>query len=167
MLDTNAFDHIYENDLTDKVLNAVDNGILQLFATDVQEQEIEKISNKIRKQGIKKMAKKIRVDFKGTSAAVVALDQPGKKGFNGSKVEMASVVSDEDEQLLKTLKKVNIQHPLKNSADLLTFYTAIKESMDYLITANMDDYEKPLELFQIERGIKLKLRNNKDFEKWL
>ena len=167
MLDTNTFDHIYDNSLTDKVLNAVDNGKLQLFATDVQKQEIEKISNNIRKQGIKRMAGKMRVSFIETSAAVVALDKPGKKGFNGSRVGMARVVSEDDAQLLETLTKANSKHPLKNRADLLTSYTAIKEHMDYLITANMDDYVKPLELFKIERDTKVQVIDNKDFEKLL
>jgi len=39
MLDSNTFDHIYDKDLTNKVQNAVDNGKLQLFATDVQKQD--------------------------------------------------------------------------------------------------------------------------------
>jgi hypothetical protein len=167
MMDTNAFDFIYDKNLTNRVRNAVDNGKLQLFATDVQKQEIEKISSIVRKQGLKQMAEKIRVMFIETSAAVVALDKPGKKGFNGSRVGMARVVSEDDAQLLETLTKANSKHPLKNKADLLTFYTAIKENMDHLITANMDDYVIPLEFFKIQRDTKVQVIDNKDFEKLL
>jgi hypothetical protein len=50
MLDTNAFDFIYDKSLIDKVQNTVGNGSLQLFATDVQRQEIEKIPSDTKKQ---------------------------------------------------------------------------------------------------------------------
>jgi hypothetical protein len=52
------------------------------------------------------------------------------------------------------LTKVNNKHPLKNTADLLIIYTAIKENMEFLVTANTNDFEKPLELFKKERGTK-------------
>lgn len=167
MLDTNTFDHIYDNRLTNKVQNAVDNGKLQLFATDVQKQEIEGIPNNSRKQGIKQAMGEIQIQFIEASAAIVALDQQPRKGFRGSRVGEARVVSEEDSQLLETLTKVNIKHPLKNRADLLIFYTAIKENMDYLVTGNTNDFKKPLELFKIERGTKLQVKNNTDFEKLL
>jgi hypothetical protein len=167
MLDSNTFDYIYDNGLTSKVQNAIDNGKLQLFATDVQKQEIEKIPNDTRKQAIRQTAEEIRVEFKETSGVVVALDQPGKKGFNGSRVDHARIASDEDIQLLETLTKVNMKYPLKNSADLLIFYTAIKENMDYLVTENTDDFKKPLELFKRERNTKLQIIHSTDLQKLL
>lgn len=39
--------------------------------------------------------------------------------------------------------------------------------MDFLVTENIDDFEKPLKLFKMERGTKLQLRNITDFEKLL
>jgi rRNA-processing protein FCF1 len=75
MLDTNTLDHIYDNRLTNRVQNATDNGKLQLFATDIQKQEIEGTSNETRKQGIKQVVEEIRIKFIEISAAVVALDQ--------------------------------------------------------------------------------------------
>jgi hypothetical protein len=99
VLDSNTFNYIYDNGLTNKVQNAVDNGKLQLFAADVQQQEIEKVGDDTRKQGIKQTAKEIGVKFMETSGTVVALDQPGKKGYNGSRVDMTKVASDEDIQL--------------------------------------------------------------------
>jgi hypothetical protein len=44
---------------------------------------------------------------------VVGLDKPGKKGFNGSRVGMAKVVSDNDAHLLEVLTKVNSNTHLK------------------------------------------------------
>jgi hypothetical protein len=162
MLDSNSFDHIYDNKLTENVRKAVDDEKIKLFATDVQEQEIDKIGDTSRKLGIKQMAEKMQVTFLGTSAAAVGLDKMGKRGFNGSRVGMSKVVGNDDAQLLAALIKVNIKHPLKNEADLLTFYTAIKENMDFLATANTADFEKPLERFKIERGTKLELKSNED-----
>jgi hypothetical protein len=167
MLDSNALDYIYDNGLTEKVRKAAEDGKVKLFATDVQKQEITKILNRIRKQQIEQTAEKIQVTFLATSAAVVGIDKPGKKGFNGSRVGTAKVVSDNDAQLLEALTKVNSKHPLNNSADLLIFYTAIKENMDFLVTDNTNDFEKPLELFKIKRGTKLQLLNNKDIKNLL
>jgi hypothetical protein len=161
MLDSNSFDYIYDNMLADKVQKAVIDGKVQLFATDAQKQEIEKISNNTRKQGIKQMAEDIQVTFIETSAMVAGLDKPGKKGFSGSRAGLARVVSDEDAQLLEQLKD-NSMNPLKNTADLLTFYTAYKRNMDYLITADIHDFKKSLELFKIKRGTKLQLKDNVD-----
>jgi hypothetical protein len=91
MLDTNAFDHIYDNKLTDKVRTAVDDGKIKLFATEAQNQEIEKIGDNARRLAIKQTAERIQVTFLATSAAVVGLDKPGKKGFNGLRVGFAKV----------------------------------------------------------------------------
>jgi hypothetical protein len=129
----------------------------------VQKQEIEKIAENTRKRGIKQMAQKIQVTFLEISACMVGLDR-GRKGFNGSKVGMAKVVSDNDAQLLAVLTKTNIKRPLKNKADLLICYTAIKENMDFLVTANAKDFENVLELFKLDRGTKLQLKSNKDIK---
>ena len=138
-----------------------------MFATDVQEQEIKEIPYDIRKQGIKQTAEKIRVKFMETSAMIVALDQKCEKGFRGSRVDGTRIASDEDGQLLKTLSKFSAKCLFKNQADLLIFYTAIKENMDFLVTRNIDDFKKPLELFKVERGTKLQIKDNKDFEELL
>jgi hypothetical protein len=167
MLDSNAFDYIYDKKLTEKVRKAVDDGKVKLFATVAQRQEIAKISDSTRRQGLEQTSEKIKVTLLETSAAVVGLDKPGKKGFNGSGVGMAKAVSDDDAQLLESLTKLNSKHPLKNEADLLIFYTAIKENMDFLVTDNRDDFEKPLELFKKERSMRLELRSNRDIKDFL
>jgi hypothetical protein len=164
MLDTNTFDYIYDSGLTNKIRNSVDSGKIRLFATDVQRQEIEGILDNTKKHNIQQVTEAIRVKFTETSAAVVALSQQNKRGYIGSRVGAARVASEQDIQLLETLKKVNMKHPLKNMADLLIFYTAIREDMDYLITGNVDDFVRPLEIFRMDRATKLQIKNNTDFE---
>jgi rRNA-processing protein FCF1 len=166
MLDSNTFDYIYNSGLTNRVQNAVDNGKLQLFATDVQEQEIEKISNDTRKQVIRQTAEKIRVAFIETWGMVVGPDQPSNRGFGGSRVDHFRIPSDQDVQLFKILEQVNMQHPLKNSGDILILYTAIKENMDYLVTEDKR-FKKSLELFKIKRNTKVQIIDNEGFKKLL
>ena len=115
-MDTNTFDYSYDKaGLTNKVQKAVDNGKIKSFATDVQKQEIEGIkNNEERKQGIQQVIKEIRVEFIETSAAVVALDQQCEKGFPGSKVDSARIVSDEDGELLETVSKLSTECLFKN-----------------------------------------------------
>jgi predicted nucleic acid-binding protein len=169
MFDSNTFDYIYDNGLTSKVQNAVDDGKLQLFATDVQKQELEKIPNDTRKQAIRQTAEEIRVEFKETSGAVVALDQPSKKGFIGSRVDKSKVISDEDEKLLKKLKEIKNElqpksvDPLKDMGDILTLFTAIEENMDLIVT-NDADFKRFLERFKEERDTKIQTIDYKDFE---
>jgi hypothetical protein len=69
MLDSNSFDYIYDYKLADNVRKAVDDGKIKLFATHVQQQEIEKIGDYTRKLVIKQMAEKMQVTFMETSAA--------------------------------------------------------------------------------------------------
>jgi hypothetical protein len=83
------------------------------------------------------------------------------------KLARARIISENDRQLLEALTKINIKHLLKNKADLLIFYTAVKENMDYLVAGNMQDFKKPLELFKIERDTKVQVINNTQFEKLL
>jgi hypothetical protein len=116
---------------------------------------------------LEETSEQIKVTFLETSAAVVGLDKPSRKGFDGSRVGMAKVVSDDDVQLLESLIKLKSKHPLKNWADLLIIYTAIKENMDFLVTANRDDFEKPLELFKKEKSTRLELRSNRDIVDFL
>lgn len=165
MLDSNA-DYIYDNELTDKVRKAVDDGKMKLFATDVQKQEIEEIPDDTRKQGIEQMAKKIRVKFIGTSAAVVALDQKGVRSFHGSRVDWAKVIDDNEKQLLEKITRKGMLSQLKNSADILTLFTAIKENMDYLVTDDIG-FEKSLNKVKMEIETKLQIISYKDFDRWL
>jgi hypothetical protein len=113
MLDSNTFDYIYCSGLTNKVQSAVDDVRLQLFATDVQAQEIEKISNDTKKQAIIQTAEKIQFKFIETWGMVIGLDQPSEKGFCGSRINHFRIIDEEDVQLLDELKQVNMKHPLK------------------------------------------------------
>jgi hypothetical protein len=185
MLDTTVLNHIYNNDLTNKVRKAVDNGKLQLFATDVQKQEIAGIQNdEKRKQGIQQAVEEMQVEFIETSAAVIALDseQESRRGFRGSKVGRSRIASDEDAELLKlsneelklsndddgelseTVSKLSTECLFENQADLLIFYTALEENMDYIVTGNTRDFIKPLEHFKMETGTKLQLITPKQFK---
>jgi len=169
MLDTTTLNHIYDNNLTNKVQRAVDNGKLQLFATDVQKQEIAGIRNdEKRKQGLKHAVEEMRVEFIETSDMVVALDldQESRRGFRGSKVG-SRIPSDEDVPLLKRLVRENKINPLKKRGDISTFYTAVKENMDYLVTENTADFKGLLEIFKIERDTILQIKNHTKFEELL
>jgi hypothetical protein len=53
---------------------------------------------------------------------IFGLDQPGKRGFDGSRIGHARIASEEDVQLLEALKRIDMKHSLKNGADLLIFH---------------------------------------------
>jgi rRNA-processing protein FCF1 len=61
MLDTNTFDYIYENNIIDKIKSSVLEGKLQLFATHIQIDEIQKASDDTKKETIKKAIENVHV----------------------------------------------------------------------------------------------------------
>jgi rRNA-processing protein FCF1 len=166
MLDSNAFDYIHDNKLTDKVRKAVNDGKVKLFTTDVQKQEIEKISNSTRKQGLTQTSEEIQVIFIATSGAVLGSDQEGKSGFGGSRVDQSRVIGDREAQLAETITRRGIRRQLKNSADVLTLFTAIKENMDCLVT-NDADFEKSLNVLKMEIDTELRIIDYEYFRKLL
>jgi hypothetical protein len=166
MLDSNPFVYIYDNKLTDKLRKAVDDGKVKLFATDVQKQEIQKISNSTRKKGVKQTAQEIQVAFIATSGAVLGSDQEGRDGFGGSRVDQSRVIDDQEKRLLEIITRKGMQRPLKNSADVLTLFSAIKENIDYLVT-NDTAFEKLLEVLKMDMDIVLKIKSYEDFNKLL
>jgi hypothetical protein len=167
MFDSNTFDYIYNNDLTNRVQKAVGNGSLQLFATDVQEQEIDGILDETKKRIIGKLP----VRFIATSTAVAALNQP-QTGLSGSRVDKSKVISDEDKKLLKKLKEIKNElqpksvDPLKDIGDILTLFTAIEENMDFIVT-NDADFKRFLERFKKGRDTKIQIMDHEGFRRLL
>jgi hypothetical protein len=164
LLDNNAFDYIYDNNLTDKVLKAVDEGKVQLFATDVQKQESENFPNnkQTRKQQLIETSEKIRVEFIATYGGVVAPNQDDVEGFGGSKPDRVRVMGDREKQLSEAITHYCIQDQLKNSADVLALITAIMKNMDYLVT-NDEGFEKSLKILKMDIDTKLQIMSFEDF----
>jgi hypothetical protein len=163
-LDNNAFDYIHDNNLTDKARKVVDGGKVRLLATDVQKQESENLPNnkQERQQQLIETSQKIGAEFIETSGAVVALDQECKDGFRGSRVNWARVIDDWEKQLLEAITHMSMQRPLKNCADVLTLFTAVKENMDYLVT-NDGEFEKSLKVLKMDIDTKLQIMGFEDF----
>lgn len=110
------------------------------------------------KTEISKLIQEVPIVRISTSAGSVATDKNSKHGFIGSKVgDTAKVGDDDDMRLLGKCKKSGSKNPVKNNADLLIFYTAYKEGMGYIITENLRDFEKCLEIFKSNKNIKLDL----------
>ena len=94
---------------------------------------------------------------------VVGSDRPTKKGFGGSRINHCRILDDQDVQLLEELRQVNMQNPLKNSGDILTLYTAIKENIDYLVTKDTR-FKKSLELFKVKKDTMLQVIDHEGFK---
>jgi hypothetical protein len=165
MLDTNTLNYIYDNGLIDRIKTSVNKGSIQLFATHIQLDEIQKSSDDIKKEAIKKAKEILHIKIVPTSATVVAIEKHSKHGFVGSRVGQTSLLNQDDIGLLEGLKKVNNRNPLKNTADLIILYTAVIEKMDYLVTDNIDDFKKGFEVFKQNKSTKLQLISNIEFEK--
>jgi hypothetical protein len=60
MLDTNTFYYIYDNGLIDKINTSVNKGSIQLFATHIQLDEIQKSSDDVKKKAIRKAIENLR-----------------------------------------------------------------------------------------------------------
>lgn len=162
MLDSNTFDYIYENDLTNKLRDLTRREKIRLFITHVQKNEISKIKDLKKREYALNAIKTIPIDKVLTSAAIVG-PEDSKHGFIGSQIGEARIVSETGAFELHDLTKHNMVNPLKNSADLLILLTAIDENLDYLITQNTNDFEFELETMKKTRDdVKLKLLKNNE-----
>jgi hypothetical protein len=159
MLDKNAFDYIIKNKLRDKVRNAVNNGKFQLFATDVQRQEIDADEDRTRVEAINQLIVESGIEFLPTLGIIVQDEPKDKRGYRGPRANYVVLSSEEDRELLTVL------NPRKR-ADRLILNTA-KQDMDYLVTDNIDDFEEQLERLKKVTHTKLELKTNEDFEELL
>jgi hypothetical protein len=55
---------------------------------------------------------------------------------------MTYFTSEKEANLLQNKRKINIKSPMKNSADILIVYTAIRQQLDYLITDDKKTLKK-------------------------
>lgn len=161
MLDTNAFDFIFENNLINNFNNLVEKQKIQNFSTYVQSDEIEKISDDNKKNKLKT----ISCQFIPSHVGFVGIDYESKRGFNGSRVDGFRVVGEEDSKIIDQVKKSPTEsHPLGNSADIAISFSAIKENLDYLISDN-DDLIKVFEKIKSQMNTKTRVISNQNFLK--
>ena len=97
MLDTNAFDFIFDNDLIDKVNALVKNGKIILCSTHVQDDEIEKIPYQIKKEKIKTILYKPVIASVGFSAT----DEPTNRGYVGARSDLCIAIDSDDAEIIK------------------------------------------------------------------
>jgi hypothetical protein len=79
---------------------------------------------------------------------------------------MAYFTSEKQASLLQNKMKINIKSPMKNSADILILYTAIKQRIDYLITDDKD-IKKILDSFKQDIITGLQVIDSKRFDRML
>lgn len=120
MLDTNSYDFIHDNNLTEKFNHLVKEGKIENYGTHVQVDEIDKITDKDRIQQLKK----IECEFIPSSVGFVGIDYKSKRGFDGSKSGGCKVIGEEDSKIIDEVKTPLTQtHPLGNTADIaIVFY---------------------------------------------
>jgi rRNA-processing protein FCF1 len=164
MLDTNTLDYIYTKKirLVPKLSNFPKKHI-HLYITQVQQDEINKMTDDYRKSCINKIISIIGIRRVLTSGTIIGIDESSKHGFIGSNIGMCELVNDADLQILENLQKYTRSNPMSNTADLLILYTSIKKKMDYLITD--DNHFGPM-LKEISKFIPnhLQLRKNCDLD---
>jgi hypothetical protein len=161
MLDSDILHYVIHNSTAmEKLKAATQTGNISTYITQVQLDEIAKNPNTHVKTQILRAIQEIPIVRVPTSAVSVATDQISKHGFIGSKVgDTARVGDDNDMRLLERCKKSGSKNPVKNNADLLIFYTAYKENMDYVITENIRDFKKCIEVFKSVKSTKLAVIN--------
>ena len=163
MLDTNTLDYIYINkiSLIPKLKNFSKKQI-HLYITQVQQDEINKMTNDYKKNCINKIISIIGIKRVPTSNAIIGIDEPSKHGFIGSKIGMSELVDDADLHILERIQKYNLTNPMGNTADLSILYTSVKKKMDYLITDNTSDFEPMLKEMSKFITNYLQLKKNHD-----
>ena len=131
MMDTNAFDFIYDNNLIGFVNKLVTAEQIELYVTHVQLDEIEKISNEEKREKIKTVYYTpvvASVGFVGTSDST-------SRGYVGARTDAFIAVNEEDNEIVNKVKRnLTKTHPLGNAADITISFTAFKKNVDYLVS---------------------------------
>ncbi len=160
MLDTNSYDFLHDNNLIEKFNTLVEKKVIENYGTHVQADEIEKIS----KPEKKNLIKQISCKFVPSSVGFVGVDYQSKRGFDGSKVGGFKIVDNEGSEIIDKIKTPPTStHHLGNTADIAIVYTAIKESLEYLISDN-DDIFKIFEKLSEKINTNLKVITNQQFQ---
>ena len=141
MLDTNTLDYIYDEKikLVPKLRNLAKKHI-HLYITNIQQDEINKMTDNNKKNCINKIISNIGIRRILTSSALTGINEPSKHGFISSNISISEFVHDVDLPILEKLHKYTVSNPIGNAADLSILYTAIKKKMHYLITDNTSDF---------------------------
>lgn len=162
MLDTNAFDYIYEKNLEPKLKEAVSKESLRLFITHVQLDEINKMRDERKKEYSLKAIESIPVFNLLTTIGYVGSSEESKHGYIGGRIGMMRIAGDDTAAKLESLKKQNMKNPMKNTADLTILQTAIDNDLDYIITQNDADFNRELESLKkiVNKNVKLKIAHN-------
>ena len=162
MLDTNTLDYIYDNkiNLVLKLRNIAKKHI-HLYITHIQQDEINKMTDKYKKSCINKIISNIGIRRILTSSTIIGINEPSKHEFIGSNIGMYEFVDDIDLPILEKLHKYTVSNPIGNAADLSILYTAIKKKMHYLITDNTSDFGPMLK--EISKSIPNYLQVQKNY----
>lgn len=131
MVDTNAFDFIYDNDLIRFINKLVMSEQIELYVTHVQLDEIGKISNDEKKEKI------MTVYYTPIVASVgfVGTSESTPRGYVGGRTDAFIVVNEEDNKIINKVKRTLTEsHPLGNAADITIAFTAVKKEVDYLVS---------------------------------
>jgi hypothetical protein len=141
MLDTNTLDYIYDEKikLVPKLRNLAKKQI-HLYITNIQQDEINKMTDNNKKNCINKIISNIGIRRILTSSALRGITEPSKPELIGSNISIYEFVHDIDLPILEKLHKYTGSNPIGNAADLSILYTAIKKKMHYLITDNTSDF---------------------------
>jgi hypothetical protein len=165
MLDSNALAHICEQMLHRRIRKAVDGKHIQLSITHVQTDEINRALPETR-ECICKLISDGYIKIIPTNGAIAGTDEPSRKGFIASRLNMAYLTSEKEANLLQNKMKINMKSPMKNSADILILHTAIKQRIDYLVTDDKD-LKKILDSFKQDIITGLQVIDSKAFDRML
>lgn len=155
MLDSNAFDCIYDKGLIDKLTRAINTSKLSIYVTTVQSQELDRIRDPTKKEAIKSIPKQFV-----TPAISVYGDDKSNRGFRGDTYDGGAVYDSGEEIHPERLAKPTPTHPIGDMGDIEILYTAAKEGFDYVVSNNTKDFADRLNVFQAEHiGLSLKLIN--------
>jgi hypothetical protein len=120
-----------------RIRKVVDNNHIQLSITLVQTDEINRALPETR-ECICQLISEGYIKIIPTNGAITGTDEPSRKGFIASRINMAYLTSEKEANSLQNKMKANMKSSMKNSADILILHTAIKQQIDYLVTDDKD-----------------------------
>jgi rRNA-processing protein FCF1 len=165
MLDTNTIDYIFNNkSWLGPKLKKLSKNHINWYITNVQQDEISKITDISKKRLINEILSQIGVRTVLSSTIILNIDTQKKFECFNRKIGMYEIRCDTFDRCIFKIRSKHNSNADENVADFSILYTAVKKKMDYLITDNTSDFKLLLQKMNLLIPNCLQLNKNSDLD---
>jgi rRNA-processing protein FCF1 len=171
MLDTNCFDFIFDRRLLQEMVDARKRGKIKFYLTTVQLDEIEPLKNKdpTKYEYMQEVIQRVPVEEIYIYGVYVGIGEEGtstKRVYRAPRIGHA-IIADHDALFDQQGSKLKRNHPVGDRGDFNIIRTAYCKYIDYIVTNDLELFNRSVNLLRTERGAKFQVISNADLQEFL